>query len=155
MRRRGSGGPFQRPRVPGIIASYFPPKKRNDDVPKENQRGYAHEENGKRREHIHPSPMRQIRVSEDTPRHPQETEKMLNDKRHVEADDHQPESPFAEPLREHPSAHFRKPKLHGSQEREEDRAHGDEVKMGDEIIAVLGLPIEGHDRVADPSYPGH
>src|ERR1700681_1214692 len=79
---------------------------------------------------------------------------MLNNERHVKANDHQPESPFAEPLREHPSTHLRKPILNASHEREEDRARGNEVKMRYEKIAVLCLPIEGHDRMADPGYPG-
>jgi len=54
---------------------------------------------------------------------------MLNDERHVEPDDHQPERPLAEPLREHATSHFRKPILNASHEREEDRARGNEVKM--------------------------
>src|SRR5882762_6719062 len=98
--------------------------------------------------------MREVRIREDAPWHPLETEEMLDDERHVEADDHQPESPFAEPLRQHPPAHFRNPVVDARHDGEDDRAHGDEMKMRDEIIAVLCLPIERHNRMADSGYAG-
>src|SRR5713101_3684638 len=120
MRRWRSRSPFQRPGVPGIIARYFSSKKRDDKIPNKNKRRCRHKENADSREHVHPSPVRQIGISEHPPRHSVETKKMLNNERHVKADDHQPESPFAEPLREHPPAHFRKPILNASHEREED-----------------------------------
>src|SRR5438552_6522990 len=98
--------------------------------------------------------MRQVRIREHAPGHPEKTEKMLNDERHVEADDHEPERPSAQALREKSPAHLWKPVLKGPEDGEDDRAYGDEMKMGDEIIAVLRLPIEGHNRVADPGDSG-
>src|SRR5437660_8794027 len=154
MRRRRSRSPFQRPRVPRIIARYFSSKERDNEVPNENERCCGHKESADGREHVHPSPVRQVRISEHAPRHPVETQKMLNNEGHVEADNHQPERPLAEPLREHPSTHFRKPILNASNESEEDRACGNEVKMRYEKIAVLCLPIERHDRMADSRYSG-
>src|SRR5437899_12979291 len=154
MRRRRSRSPFQRPGVPGIIARYFSAKERDNEVPNENERCCGHKESAGGREHVHPSPVRQVRISEHAARHPVETQKMLNNERHVEPEDHQPESPFAEPLREHPPTHFRKPILDARHEREEDPACDNEVKMRYEKIAVFCLPIERHDRMADPGYPG-
>src|SRR5438552_963939 len=74
---------------------------------------------------------------------------MLNDERHVEADDHEPERPFAEALREHAAAHFRKPILQATNDCEDDRAYRHKVKMCDEEIAVLSLPIECHAGMTD------
>src|SRR6266850_3997831 len=123
-----SRSPFQRPGVPGIIARYFSSKKRDDEIPNENERCCGHKESAYGREHVHPSPVRQVGISEHATRHPLETKEMLNNERHVKANDHQPESPFAEPFGEHPAGHFRKPILNASHEREEDRARGNEVK---------------------------
>src|ERR1700688_3799414 len=49
-----------------------------------------------------------------------ETTRMLDNERHVEANAHQPERPFPEPLREHATAHFREPILDASHEGEDD-----------------------------------
>src|SRR4026209_988812 len=98
--------------------------------------------------------MRQVRIREHAPGHPEKTEKMLNDERHVEADDLEPERPPPQSFREKSPAHFRKPILSGTEDGEDDRAHGDEMEMGDEKVAVLCLPIEGHDCVTDPRNSG-
>src|SRR6266404_8221286 len=79
---------------------------------------------------------------------------MLDEEGHVKSNDHEPEGPFTEPLREHAAAHFRKPILQATDDCEDDRAYRHKVKMCDEKVAVLSLPIERHNSVADSSDPG-
>src|SRR5262249_8493274 len=69
MRRRGRGCPFQRPRVPGIIARYFSAEERLRDVPNHDERSGAHEKHPDGRNHVHPTPVRYIRVSKDATGH--------------------------------------------------------------------------------------
>src|SRR5207237_8474431 len=75
--------------------------------------------------------------------------KLLNDERHVEANDHEPEAPFAEPLRKHAAAHFRKPILQATEHCEDDCAYRHEMKMRHKEIAVLSLPVERHAGMTD------
>src|SRR5438477_12183200 len=74
---------------------------------------------------------------------------MLNEKGQVKADDHEPERPFAETLRKHAAAHFGEPILQATDDCEDDRAYRHKVKMCDEEIAVLSLPIERHAGMTD------
>ena len=52
-------------------------------------------------------------------------------------------------LGNHAAAHFRKPILHGTDDCEDDRAYRHKVKMCDEKVAVLSLPIECHAGMTD------
>src|SRR6266446_1495919 len=74
---------------------------------------------------------------------------MLDEEGHVKSNDHEPERPFTEPLREHAAAHFRKPILQATDDCEDDRAYRHKVKMCDEKVAVLSLPIECHAGMTD------
>src|SRR4029077_18242588 len=94
MRRRRSGCPFQRPRVPGIVARCFPAEERLREIPNHDQRSGAHEKHADGRNHVHPTPPRYIRISKDATRHPIKAKDMLDDEGHVETDDPEPERPF-------------------------------------------------------------
>src|SRR5262249_55215906 len=87
MRRRRSCCPFERPRVPGIVARYFSAEERLREVPNHDERSGAHEKHADGRNHVHPTPARYIRVSKDTTRHAIKTKHMLDDEGHVETDD--------------------------------------------------------------------
>src|SRR6267378_906944 len=80
---------------------------------------------------------------------------MLNEEGHVKSDDHEPEGPFAEPLREHAPAHFRKPVVQATDHCEDDRAYRHKVKMCDEKVAILSLPIECHAGMTDSGEARH
>jgi len=81
-----------------IVAGYFSSEKRGDQIPNQNQR----------RCDMKKTPAVEsmfIQVSAAGPgkwntasRHPKKTEKMLNDERHVKADDHEPELPLPQSL---------------------------------------------------------
>src|SRR5215831_11497136 len=79
---------------------------------------------------------------------------MLDEEGHVKADDHEPEGPLTEPLREHAAAHFGKPILQAAKDCEDNPAYRYKVKMCDKKIAVLSLPIERHHSMADSRYSG-
>src|SRR6266446_9813966 len=74
---------------------------------------------------------------------------MLDEEGHVKSNDHEPERPFTEPLREHATAHFRKPILQATDDCEDDRAYRHKVKMCDKEVAVLSLPVERHAGMTD------
>src|SRR6476646_10016256 len=74
---------------------------------------------------------------------------MLDEEGHVKSNNHEPERPFAEPLREHAAAHFRKRVVQATDDCEDDRAYRHKVKMCDKEIAVLSLPIECHAGMTD------
>ena len=52
-------------------------------------------------------------------------------------------------LRQHAAAHLWKPILDAAEDCEDDRAYRHKVKMCDEKVAVLSLPIECHAGMTD------
>ena len=79
---------------------------------------------------------RQIRIGVDAPRHPQQSEKMLDEKRGVEAQNDQPKAPAAEFLVQHSSAHFGKPIVNARQQREDRSANQHVVNVRDHEIGI-------------------
>src|SRR4029453_6683245 len=90
-----------------------------------------------------------IWIGKCPPRHARQSEYMLNHERQIEADGHQPKHPFTDSLGHHSAAHFRKPIVNPAQDREDDQADKNVMKVRNEVIAVLGLPVERRDRVTD------
>ena len=77
---------------------------------------------------------------------------MLNDESHIEAQRHHPECPASRARSE-----SIRPLIFGNTNSKTParmaktiRADGDEMKMSDEVVAVLRLPIERDDGMADP-----
>ena len=142
MRRRRTGRPLQRPRIPWIIACGFSTDQTRYQVPYEKNGRGRHEKRADRRDHVHPSPAGQIRIREGPARHACQSKYVLNHEGQVETDSHQPKRPFTDPLRHHSAAHFWKPIMKAAQNREDDQPDKHVMKMCDQVITVLGLPVE-------------
>src|SRR5262249_39297905 len=78
----------------------------------------------------------------DAPRHAENPGEVQRVEREVEADDEQPEMPAAERLVEHPAGGLGEPVIDAGEQREQQPAEQDVVKVRDDEVGVAQLPVE-------------
>ena len=151
--RRGRR-PFEGPRVPGIGAGDGAFEVRPDEVVDEDERADGLEEGAAGDDHVpdHPSAVGFVGI--DTARHAEDSRNMHKVKREMEADEEDPEVPFAEFLIEHAAGYLRVPVVEGGENHEEDGADQDVVEVRDQEVGAAELPVEGGNREHDAGEAG-
>src|SRR4051812_25719539 len=69
VRRRRTGGPFERARAPWVVACHFAGPLRSERIEQEKDHAAGHEHGAKARREIERAPAHRRRVRVDTPRH--------------------------------------------------------------------------------------
>src|ERR1700753_819363 len=72
----------------------------------------------------------------------------------MEADEKQPEVQLAQGLAQHFSGHFREPIVERSKGGKKNAAHNHIVKVGNHVIRVPKMPVEGRYGQSDSGQPG-
>src|SRR4030095_7050208 len=119
IRGRRTRGPFERPRVPRIIASQFTLLYGADNVDGEHQNGGRLTERSHRSDEIERVPATPSVVSEDASRHPEQAREVLCIERQMEPDDEQPEVPEFESTIVEAAHRFRIPVIKAGKDAEE------------------------------------
>ena len=101
-------------------------------------------EGADRREHVPVGEL--LRVVGNAARHPGETQEVHREERHVERDQRRPEMDFAERLVVHRAGPLRDPVVRAAEEREQAARDHHVVEVGDDVVGVLGLHVDRHDR---------
>ena len=161
-RRRRCGRPLQRPGVPGIRSGVRTFEVRVHHVVSKDERGDSLNHGPDGNDHVPGFPAAAGFIGVDAPRHAQQPGYVHEVEGHVEANHEQPETPFAHALVEHLAGHFREPVVEPSEKAKDDGSHQNIVKMGDDEIGVVQLPVPGsrgkHDsgqtRKQELSYKG-
>ena len=112
--------PFERRRVPGIVARDHAALAADQDVHEQKQDADGEQERADRGDHVERVPADALRIGVDAPGHAEQTGDVHREEAEVEADEHQPEVPLAEPLVEHPPGHLGEPDVEGAYDRETD-----------------------------------
>ena len=81
------------------------------------------------------------------------TEEMLRHEGDVEADEQQPELPFAETLAQPAPEHLGPPVEEAGEDREDHAAEQGVVEVRDDEVAVVHLPVDRKRREVDPRQP--
>ena len=87
-------------------------------------------------------------VGVNAARHPEHTGNVHEVEGEVEADQEQPEMPFAQSFAQHAAGHLRIPVVEGGEEHEEDCTDQHVVKVSDDEIGAAKLPVEGGEQPA-------
>ena len=74
--------------------------------------------------------------------------------RQVEADEKQPEMPFAQPLAQQAAGRFGKPIVNGREDHEYQRANQHVMEMRDHEVGIVQLPVERGAGQHDARQPG-
>ena len=99
-----------------------------------------------RRDQVERVPAELGRIGVDAPRHAQQAGEVHRKEGDVEADEHQPERPAAEPLRQRAAAEGRRPVVERGEQRKHHAADQHVVQMRDDEVGVVRLPVERHHR---------
>ena len=86
------------------------------------------------------------RIGVDAPRHAEQAGDVHREEGDVEADEHQPECPASEPLRQHPPGDERRPVIERGEDRENHAADQHVMEVRDDEIGVVNLPVVWHGR---------
>src|SRR5580704_5298008 len=90
-----------------------------------------------------------IAIGVGPPRHSHHSQKMLHEKRHVEAKDHEPEGDFPQPLVEQPAGHLGEP-VEAAREGGKYRSAEEHImEMGYNEIGLRKLPVDRSDGKHD------
>src|ERR1700722_4521627 len=135
-RRRGSSGPFERPRIPWIAAGDLAAEIRPKQVADEHQYTRGLKEHADGDDEIPDIPAAPRLVGIDGARHSKNAGNVHEVERQMESNDEEPEVQFAERLAVHSSGHLRKPIIEGPKEREENTAHDDVMKGRDDEVRI-------------------
>src|SRR5262249_25169369 len=101
VRRRRRRRPFERPRVPWIVAGQFTLPDRAEKIDGEQKNGGGLKERSDRSDEIKGLPATARVVSENASRHAEQAGEVLGIKRHMEPDNQEPELPQSQLTIEH------------------------------------------------------
>src|SRR5665213_3072710 len=153
-RRWRSGGPLQRPRIPGIIARHLSLVIGVDQVVDEDHGGDGLNDRPNTDDQVPNLPSAARLVGIDAARHTQQTRDVHEVERHVKADDHQPEVPLTQALAHHAARRLRVPVVEGGEDHKENCADQYIVEVGYHEIRAGKLPVEGRNREHDAGQSG-
>ena len=153
LRRRRTRCPFQRPCVPRIRTGGLSRTETGENIGEQHQNREPDHEHARCGEHVHGGPAGKCGIGVDAARHSIHTQNVLDEKRHVEAYEHQPEVQPTHAFGEHPSAHLWKPVIQPRHHREQSSAEQNVVHVRYYVIRVSELPIEGDGREGDAGQP--
>src|SRR6185437_13544991 len=119
-RRWRRSRPLQRPRIPRIVACNLSLVIRMDEVIDEDHGRDSLNDGADTDDQVPDLPSAAGLVGIDTSRHAQQTGNVHEVKRHVKADDHQPEMPFTQTLAHHPARRLREPIVKGGEDHKEN-----------------------------------
>src|ERR1700678_4347732 len=145
FRWRRAGGPFESPGIPWIRARLFAFEVRPPQVVNEDHGGNALDEAADGDDHVPGIPPTPRLIGVDTARHAQKSWYVHEVETYVETDQEQPEVPFAQPLIQHLAGHLGVPVVEPSKEAEDDGSYQNVVKVCDDEIGVMQLPIPGRN----------
>ena len=97
------------------------------------------------RDEVEAVPAEPARIGVDAAGHAEEAEDVHAEERHVEADEHRPEADPAPALAQEAPGHLRVPEVDGAEDWEHHGAVEHVVEVGDHVVAVVHLPVEGQD----------
>src|SRR5258707_14064849 len=120
FRRRRVSGPFERPRIPGIASSVFPPEVRPKEIADEGKDACSLEEDAEGDNQIPDVPSTSRLVGVDAARHPEHAGNMHEIERQMKTDEEKQEVKFGERFAVHPSWRIGKPIVELPKQREVD-----------------------------------
>src|ERR1700731_3711739 len=151
---RRTDGPFQRPRVPGIVTGFIALEIRNDEVGSEDQNRKRLNKRADGNDEVQRIPAAAGLVRVDPPWHSQNAWNMHHVERQMKANQKQPEMPFAKTFAQHSAGHFWVPVIKRGKEREQNSAHNHIMKVRHDKIRQAKLPIEWRGSHHDAGQPG-
>src|SRR6187200_421613 len=150
-RRRGRV-PLEGVPLPRVVADALAAAACLEHVDREEQERDAHDVRADRRDEVVALPAL-VAVRVDPPRHPLEPGEVLRHEGDVEADEENPELPFAEALVELATEHLGPPVEDAGEDREHDAAEQRVVEVRHDEVAVVHLPVDRERGEVDPGEP--
>ncbi len=148
-RRRDRHGPFERRRPPRIAPHPAAVAELRQDVDHHQPEADGHDEPAHRGQKVEPVPADVARIGVDAPGHAEQADQVHQEEGQVEADENQPEGGHRQAMDGRAAGQQRQPVVERRQHRKGQRAGHDVVKVGDDEIAVMRLPVERHDGEHD------
>ena len=154
-RWRRSGGPFERPRVPGIGPRDSALEIRPQQIENEAADRDSLKNNAAAYDQVPDSPAAVDLIGINPARHSENARDVHEIEREMEADQEKPKVPLAQRLVQHAAGHLGKPIVEGGEDREEDCAHQDIVEVRDHEIRSAELPVEWRGGEHDAGKTRH
>src|SRR5215471_7137933 len=155
FRRRRTGAPLKRPRIPRIVSGRPPLARGSEKVEEENEDPNCLKEDAHSDDEIQSSPTPSRLVGVDAAGHTQHARNVHCIERHVETNHPQPEVPFTQPLVEKTSGSFREIIVNSGEDPGKKPAHKCEMEVSHDEIRIVELPVEGDCCQHDAGQTGN
>src|SRR3984957_5950707 len=146
---RRTDGPFQCPCVPGIVTGSGSLEIGNDEVCNKHENRDCLNKRADRNDEVQGVPTAPGLVGVDSTGHAQYAGDMHDVERQVEANQEQPEMPFAQTLAQHSASYFGIPVVERGEDCEQDSAYNHVMKVRHYKIGQAKLPIERRGGLQD------